>query len=147
VTEASLPDATPWWARMWLPFGPAAPHELSQPINPGWAFGNVIINERNSSSPATEAAILAEQSYGRQIGKLLDAVAALIDERPDAVDRPAYAELLKLRDSVERTKCEAAARRIDQIRRDLALLEATDPALYEETVAALRAVLPRSAAD
>src|SRR5512145_2677242 len=46
-----------------------APDSLTQPILPGWTFGNVItVTERNSSAPETERAIVAEESYGRQLG-------------------------------------------------------------------------------
>jgi hypothetical protein len=59
---------------MWLQWAWVAPQQLSQPINPGWSFGNIIVNDHNSSAPSTEQAIIAEESYGRQIGKLPDAV-------------------------------------------------------------------------
>ena len=57
------------------------PDELSQSILPGWSFGpSLTINEANSSSPRTEAAIVETHSYGRQFGQLADALEAVIEE-------------------------------------------------------------------
>jgi hypothetical protein len=146
MTDASpISDATDLWMRLWLPWASLAPRELSQPINPGWTFGNVVINERNSSAPETEQAILAEESYGRQIGKLLEAVCELIKESPGGSDNQAFRDIATLRDKVERLKCEAAATRIDQLRRDLELLKASDKAAYETKIEALRSLLPGAA--
>lgn len=115
---------------------------LSQPINPGWSFGNVIVNEKNSSAPQTEQAILAEESYGRQIGKLLEAVHQLIQAQPGGgggVD--AFSDIAALRAKVERLKQAAAARRIDQLKQDLELLRTYDPEAFEAQAAGLRAIL------
>jgi hypothetical protein len=143
MTDASpSSDATDQWMRLWFPWASLAPQELSQPINPGWTFGNVVINERNSSAPGTEQAILAEESYGRQIGKLLEAVYELIRERPGSNDNQAFRDIATLRDKVERLKCEAAATRIDRLRRDLELLKASDKAAYDAKIEALRSLLP-----
>src|SRR5688572_2432578 len=69
---SSFAHATELWTRLCFPWVWLAPSQLSQPINQGWSFGNVIVNESNSSAPSTELAIVAEESYGRQIGKLLE---------------------------------------------------------------------------
>ena len=125
----------------WWPW-PAAPATLNQPILPGWSFGSVTVNEQNSSAPATELAILAEQSYGRQIGKLLDAVVALIGERPAGGRQPAaLAELVALRRQVENIKTQSAKRRLDQVQQDLQRLKDHDPAAYEAEIAALKQLL------
>jgi len=57
-----------------------APQALNQPINPGWSFGNITVNNVNSSAPDVERDVVSRHSYGRQIGRLMDAVAALADE-------------------------------------------------------------------
>lgn len=135
--------ASDLWMRLWAPWASSlAPRDLTQPINPGWSFGNVIVNQRNSRSPATEQAILAEESYGRQIGKLLEAVHALIQEKPGSAANPAFKDVELLREKVERLKREAAANRIDQLKSDLELLKASDKAAYEAKVEALRSLLP-----
>lgn len=145
MPDASLTSgAADLWMRLWFPWTQLAPQELSQPINPGWTFGNVIVNQRNSSAPETEQAILAEESYGRQIGKLLEAVHELIKEKPGSGDNAAFRDITALRDKVERLKCEAAATRIDQLRRDLELLKASDKAAFETKIEALRSLLPKA---
>jgi hypothetical protein len=131
--------------QLWSPWAAwFAPRELSQPINPGWTFGNVIVNQRNSSAPQTEQAILAEESYGRQIGKLLEAVYELTKGKPDRDGSTAFRDITALRDKVERLKCESASTRIDQLRDDLALLKATDEAAFEMKIEALRSLLPKA---
>lgn len=63
-------------------------------------FGNVItVTEANSTSPETEREILTKESYGRQLGRMMDAVAALIEERPkDLHGREEFDALLEVRD-------------------------------------------------
>src|SRR5438128_301501 len=69
--------------RNWAALAPFAPQSLNQPVLPGWTFGNVItVTEKNSRSPQTEREIVAEHSYGRQLGRLTQALADLIEERP-----------------------------------------------------------------
>jgi hypothetical protein len=117
---------------------------LSQPINTGWTFGNLIISEQNSSAPDAERQIVSRDSYGRQIGKLLDALHTLIEAQGGARDVAAYQQIVKLWERVEQTKRKAAVRRIDQLQRDLQFLEATDKAAFNEKVKELRALLPES---
>jgi outer membrane murein-binding lipoprotein Lpp len=136
-----------FWDSFWRPWTSAslAPQKLWQSINPGWSFGTVTINEQNSSSPQTEQAILAEESYGRQIGKLLDAVSDLARTQPDAKKNKAYAEIAALKSKVDRIKHDAAANRIDQLRRDLELLRTSgqpaDREAYRQSIRALRALV------
>ena len=139
---SSFAHATELWTRLCFPWVWLAPSQLSQPINQGWSFGNVIVNESNSSAPSTELAIVAEESYGRQIGKLLDAVYELSRESTGAGSNPVFQEIADLRAKVERLKREAAAERIDQLRRDLELLKASDRSAFEERVRSLRLLLP-----
>lgn len=117
--------------------------DVAEVIVQGWPPGShaVLLNEYNSSAPDTEHAILAEESYGRQIGKLLDAVHELIKDRPGSDSNPALRDITLLRDKVERVKRRAAASRIDQLRRDLELLKASDPAEFQKRIEGLRSVL------
>src|SRR5260370_41076569 len=63
----------------------AAPQNVAQSILPGWVFGSVInVTEQNSSAPDTEREIVATHSYGRQLGRVIDALAVLIAELPKA---------------------------------------------------------------
>jgi hypothetical protein len=141
MSEPSSGLEPPWWVKAWLPSWPAPGGDLVQPILPGWTVGGLVINEQNSSAPDTERQIVASDSYGRQIGRLLDAVAALIEGQGGAKDVAAYRTLLALQAKVDRTKVSAAAARLDQLRRDLALLKMSDPTAYQAQIASLRALL------
>jgi hypothetical protein len=121
----------------------AAPQNLLQPILPGW-FGSVTnITEQNSSAPDTERAIVAAQSYGRQLGRVMDALAVLIAASPKAQGEKAFEEFAKLRREIEDIKAKGAARRLDRIAADLATLKATSPAEYDRVAATLREALKK----
>jgi hypothetical protein len=133
-----------WWPSLWggqgwnSPGVALAPQSLSQPIQPGWTFGNVIVTENNSGSPDTERDIVAQESYGRQLGRVTDAVAALIEERPKQLPRPkALDDLLALRDKIEKIKSRSAASRLDRIESDLARLKAERPEDYRRIASAM----------
>ena len=120
----------------------AAPRNFVQPILPGW-FGSVTnITEQNSSAPDTEREIVAAQSYGRQLGRVMDALAVVIADLPRAKqDATAFEEFAKLRREIDDIKAQAAARRLDRIAADLATLKATKPEEYERLAATLRKAL------
>ncbi len=143
MTEASgiSPfDAFFDFARAWMPTGIAAPQQLSQSILPGWSL--ISVNEGNSAAPDTEQAIVAKASYGRQLGRLLDAVEALIAERPEfAGKKDAFAALHALAEEVNAAKRDAAKARINRLRSDLVLLEEHEPAEFARQKAALLALL------
>ena len=141
MSDPSAGLEPPWWLKAWFPSWSPNGGEIVQPILPGWTVGGVVINEQNSSAPDTERRIVAADSYGRQIGQLLDAVAALIDEQGGAGDNAAYGKLVALKAKIDRAKVAAAAHRLDQVWRDLALLKASDPVAYAAQVSALREML------
>jgi hypothetical protein len=133
-------NAVPWWVSAWLPGGGGASRQFNQPILPGWSL--ISVTEQNSSRPETECAIVAEESYGRQIGKLTAAVLALIAARPVEADLPdAFVELEQLSERIEAIKCDAAERRVAALRDDLAALKRSRPDIYAKRVAELRAAL------
>src|ERR1700761_3438777 len=129
-----------WWLSP-----PGSPFAgLSQPILPGWSFGNVTVNESNSNAPDTEQRIVAQKSYGLQIGVLLDALSALVKdphhEKPET--RKALAALEALEAKVESIKAEAAKARVQRIEADLDTLRTKpDPSEYQEAAARLQAYL------
>ncbi len=140
--------------RLWFPWAYSlAPQDLWQSINPGWSFGNFIVNQQNSAAPDTERAILSTDSYGRQLGKLLDAVYSLIppeSKGPNPKPNPekAFEEIAALWNRVEVFKTEHAATRIQQLGRDLKSLKSADQERYQEAVRALRELVAElSAAD
>src|SRR4051794_26803368 len=119
-----------------------APRNFVQPILPGW-FGSVTnITEQNSSAPDTEREIVAAQSYGRQLGRVMDALAVLIADLPkEKQDATAFEDLAKVRREIDDINAQAAARRLDRIAADLATLKETKPEEYERLAATLRKAL------
>ncbi|MGY8662408.1 hypothetical protein Q3C01_08575 [Bradyrhizobium sp. UFLA05-109] len=99
----------------------AAPRNFVQPILPGWVFGRVTnITEQNSSAPDTEREIVAVQSYGHQLGRVMDAVAILVADLPKEMqDATAFEEFTKIHREINDIKAQTAARRRDRIRAKL----------------------------
>jgi len=124
----------------------AAPQNLAQSILPGWAFNNVIsVTEQNSSAPDTEREIVAAHSYGRQLGRVIDALAALIAELPKTKrGAKAFAALTEMRQEIDDIKLRAATKRLDRIASDLAMLKRTKRDEYDRVVAKLREALKRT---
>jgi hypothetical protein len=120
------------WMRLWL--SPSAPQVLMQPILPGWTFA---INNTNSSSPQTEAEIVTQQSYGRQLGRTSDVLALLIQDRDDLRDNQLVVDFLAMKEQIDTIKLRAAGDRLEQIRTDLSSLRDSDPGRYEELRSAL----------
>jgi len=119
----------------WEPF---APQNLFQPILPGWSFGNLTINEQNSSSPAAERAIVAAESYGRQLGRITDALAALIEAQPAAArTQPAYAQLLQMHQRIDAIKADARNADLARLKTDLAALKKNQPLAFKHLLASL----------
>src|SRR5262249_36066984 len=133
-------------AIMTKPDSSAPPQVFAQPILPGWVFGSVTnITEQNSSDPDTERAIVSAQSYGRQLGRIIDAVALLFEYSPEAArNKEPFKEFDKLRTEIDRVKDETAERRANRVVADLAKLKETKPDDYERLAEKLRAVLSES---
>jgi hypothetical protein len=131
-------DPATWMASWWRGLG-LAPENLTQPILPGWA---ITINGINSSAPQTEVEVLQHHSYGRQLGRMADALQALIEERgEDGSSDPRVREFLTMKREIDDIKLDAAAGRVDRVRADLAALKAARPAEYRRLRDALRDVL------
>ncbi|HEU5293584.1 MAG TPA: hypothetical protein VFU71_02230 [Burkholderiaceae bacterium] len=116
-----------------------APHNLMQPINPGWTFGNLIqVTEQNSSAPDTESRIVSRHSYGRQIGRLMDAVDLLLERADDdARHDPRARDFEALQRDVQAIKRAQAAVRLRRLRDELVELRRDHPDAWRE----LRALL------
>jgi len=111
-----------------------APNALNQPILPGWDIGNTYyVTEQNSSAPGTEKAILESNSYGRQIGKIMDALTEMIAQQyQDAADRPkSLQDLMDMHDEIEKIKIRQVKIRLGQIKKDLELLSEKDQHAYQ----------------
>ena len=147
-SQASSSSMWDWW-QTWMkampnPLGAsAAPQTLDQAILPGWVFGGVVnVTEQNSAAPDTEREIVSAHSYGRELGRLMDAVAALVADLPQAKQtaKP-FARLKELQQDIDRIKTNGAARRLDRVIADLEVLRETKHADYDRIAARLREVL------
>jgi hypothetical protein len=131
-------------ARSWSSLMSLAPQFLNQPINPGWTLGPVVnITENNSSAPDTEREVLAHHSYGRQLGRIIDALSVVIDAAvPDRAQlKPAQRDCLadfgKMAGQIRRIKEGEALKRVERIARDLAFLKDKHPDEYRKVQALL----------
>ena len=126
------------WALPAWPWPQAAPQSLNQPINPGWSL--VSITHSNSSAPAIERDVLQEHSYGRQIGRLMDALSVLVEQLPaGAKDDRRIEDFLALADDVARIKEKARQPRLERLQQDIETLRQEDPKAYAQ----LKAMLAR----
>ncbi len=127
------------WMRTWQAVWRGGPDNLVQPILPGWTFN---INSSNSTAPQTEVDVVAKHSYGRQIGRMSDALELLIAERHGKTPKDKrFSDFLTMKHEIDNVKRDAAATRIEQIARDLALLKAQDEKQYVRLRDALREAL------
>ena len=127
------------WLRTWQTVWRGAPDSLVQPILPGWTFN---INSANSSSPQTEADVVARHSYGRQIGRMADALElVLVEKYGKAPEDKRVADFLNMKREIDQVKQDAAAARIEQITKDLAFLKTRDEGQYVRLRDALREAL------
>ena len=134
ASPSNLSKAPAWSPWSWL-------SEFVQPINPGWTFGNLTINDQNSSAPDTERDIIAVESYGRQLGHVIDALAVLVKKQSNWERNPAYKEFIAMRETIEAIKVNAAAHRLDRIAADLTELKNSDKSEYERLAQKLREAL------
>ena len=123
-----------WWPWLPLQWHLQAPEKLTQPINPGWSFGNVVnVTHLNSSAPDIERDVLQKHSYGRQIGRVMDAVSALVEQLPASVKRDErVTEFVALAEEVARIKDNARLPRLERIRKDIEALKQEDPHAYQQ---------------
>ncbi len=127
------------WLRMWQNAWRGAPANLSQPILPGWTFN---INSGNSSSPQTEADVIARHSYGRQLGRMADALELLISNAPgDVGQHKQFLDFLTMKEDIDEVKQDAAVARVERIIEDLAVLKTQNETQYARLRDALREAL------
>ena len=131
------------WLRSWSEAMRSVPQSLTQAINPGWSFGpSFTLNSGNSSAPQTEVEVLQRHSYGRQLGRISEALELLIEERARSSPKDKRADdFLKMKAEIDAVKLDAAAARVDSLRSDLAALKKSRPAEYKKLKDALRRAL------
>src|SRR5262245_43316830 len=124
------------WIRAWQAAWRLTSNNFVQPILPGWTFN---INSTNSTAPETEVAVLAKHSYGRQIGRMSDALALLIEERHGKKPKDEkFSKFLEMKRGIDKIKQQAAVTRIEQAIKDLASLKEQDAEDYARLREALR---------
>jgi len=102
--------------------------------------GVVNVTDQNSSAPDTERQIVAKESYGRQLGRIMDALLVLIAEQEKEGRKvKAFDRLMKLDREINAIKMQVATTRLDHVITDLATLK--DPKEYDRVAAAFRKVL------
>jgi hypothetical protein len=132
------------WSVMdfWRPWLPTSPSTLVQPILPGWTLN---LNSNNSSAPQTEVNVVAKHSYGRQIGRISDALRVLLlEQHPSLPKTGPLAEFMSMWEEVEKVKAESATARLEQIGSDFALLKVKNPAEYRRVRDGLREALEKA---
>ncbi len=116
-----------------------APQNLTQPITLG---GIVNITENNSSAPDTEREVLAHHSYGRQLGRIIDALSVVIEQtlptdKLTKAQRECVDAFTTMSGEIREIKEHEALKRVERIARDLAFLKDKHPDEYRKVQALL----------
>jgi hypothetical protein len=149
-------DPAAWWAPWLRPWGLRAPlsGDVSEDIDAslirstGDQLGFININATRSANPELERRIVTEvASYGRQLGRILDAVAILArrEQRGKLTgeERRAFEDLEALHEEVQAAKTSFSAGRIDRLAAEIRAL-AQDPAGNADALRRLRDALEDS---
>src|SRR5690349_17309443 len=117
----------------WFPWLPAS---VDERFNNGWTFGNVYVTQANSASPDAEREIVGRFSYGRQLGRLTDAVVALAEA--SGLDGDARIQpLVEMAGEIDAMKKDAKQRRRAQLLDELKALKRDDPAAWDALMGAV----------
>ena len=111
----------------WFPWLPAS---VDERFNNGWTFGNVYVTQANSASPEAEREIVGRFSYGRQLGRLSDAVVALAQASGLDSD-PKIQPLVEMAREIDAMKERAKQRRSAQLLDELKALKRDDPSAWD----------------
>lgn len=113
-----------------------APTNLNQSILPGWSL--LTVNENNSSAPDTERRIVAQDSYGRQIGQTMEVVDLLLKiaeaSNPSLKDNKEVEKFNALKERIAKAKESAQEARQEQLVTDLLVLKAKDEARFNTVI-------------
>jgi len=121
--------------RQWSAAMRAVPNTLVQPILPGWTLN---VNAFNSSAPQTEAEVVQRHSYGRQLGRISEVVALLLDaSKLDKTDKR-VTDFRAMQKDIADIKAGNPIARVEQLISDLKQLELLDPVAHERLVAELK---------
>ena len=128
------------WLKQWSAAMQLAPNTLVQPILPGWTLN---VNAFNSTAPQTEASVVSKHSYGRQLGRIGDALALLVEARdPKAADQR-FDDFRSMKAEIDEIKAGNAQSRVERVLADLDLLKVLDPAAHARLKDELKKRLPK----
>jgi hypothetical protein len=140
----SSTDTAAWdpvsWMKQWTSAMALAPSTLVQPILPGWT---VNVNGFNSSAPQTETEVLQHHSYGRQLGRISDALAVLVAERDAEKTDKRFDDFRTMKSEIDAIKGGNVVARVERLLADLDRLKLTQPKVYARLSGELKKRLPR----
>ncbi|HEY9066482.1 MAG TPA: hypothetical protein VIO33_15970 [Burkholderiaceae bacterium] len=114
----------------WFPWLPSS---VDERFNNGWTFGNVYVTQANSRSPEAEREIVGRYSYGRQLGRLTDAVVALAAKAKASHDKD-IEPLIKMANEINDIKAKAKQHHAAELLEELKALKRADPKAWAALV-------------
>lgn len=141
MAETATPTWDPTsWLKQWSSAMQLAPNSLVQPILPGWTLN---VNAFNSSAPQTEAEVVSKHSYGRQLGRISEALAVLVEARDPKGSDDRFDDFRTMNDEIAEIKAGNAAARVSRLLADLDLLKVLRPEEHTRLKDELKKRLPR----
>lgn len=141
MAETTTPGWDPAsWLKQWTSAMQLAPNTLVQPILPGWTLN---VNAFNSSAPQTEADVVSKHSYGRQLGRISEALAILVDARDPKHSDERFKDFRTMTDEIDKIKAGNAEARVARLLADLDLLKVLRPEAHARLKDELKKRLPR----
>lgn len=141
MAETATPAWDPTsWLKQWSAAMQLAPNTLVQPILPGWTLN---VNAFNSSAPQTEAEVVSRHSYGRQLGRIGEALAVLVDARDPKGADDRFDDFRSMNAEIAEIKAGNATARINRLLADLDLLKVLRPEEHARLKDELKKRLPR----
>jgi hypothetical protein len=141
MAETTTPTWDPTsWLKQWTAAMQLAPNTLVQPILPGWTLN---VNAFNSSAPQTEADVVGKHSYGRQLGRIGEALAILVDARDPKGADERFDDFRSMNAEIAEIKAGNATARINRLLADLDLLKVLRPEEHARLKDELKKRLPR----
>jgi len=128
------------WLKQWSAAMQLAPNTLVQPILPGWTLN---VNAFNSSAPQTEADVLQKHSYGRQLGRISDALELLVQARDPKGADERFDDFRSMKAEIDAIKTGNAEARVTRLLADLDLLKVLKPEAHARLKDELKKRLPK----
>ena len=128
------------WLKQWNAAMQLAPNTLVQPILPGWTLN---VNAFNSSAPQTEADVLQRHSYGRQLGRISEALALLVEARDPKGSDQRFDDFRTMKAEIDEIKAGHAQARVERLLADLDLLKVLRPVAHARLKDELKKKLPK----